>query len=70
MMKTVLYYQYEPYNFFQTLIVWSRDPETMVFPSGEKSTDMTQWLWAFSLLAALSSRVPDGMSQFVNVVGE
>ena len=25
----------------QTLIVWSRDPDTMVDPSGEKATDIT-----------------------------
>ena len=35
----------------QTLIVWSADPDTIVFPSGEKATDMTQLLCAllFSL---------------------
>ena len=41
----------------QTLIVWSREPETIVFPSGLNATLMTQLLWAFSLVA-LSSRVP------------
>ena len=42
----------------QTLIVLSREPETMVLPSGEKATLITHSLWAFSLLA-LSSRVPE-----------
>ena len=39
-----------------TLIVWSREPETIVLPSGEKATDMTHWLWAFCF-SVLSSRV-------------
>ena len=34
----------------QTLIVWSRDPDTILVPSGENATDMTQWLWAFVFL--------------------
>ena len=35
----------------QTLIVWSNDPDTILVPSGENATDMTQLLWAsvFSL---------------------
>ena len=41
----------------QTLIVPSRQPETIVLPSGEKATEAISRLWAFSLLA-LSSRVP------------
>ena len=41
-----------------TLIVLSDDPETMVFPSGEKATDHMVRLWALSLLD-LSSRVPE-----------
>ena len=50
----------------QTLMVWSREPETIVFPSGEKATDMTQWLWAF-VFSLLSSSVADreaGSGQF------
>jgi len=31
----------------QTLIVLSRDPETILVPSGENATDMTHSLWAF-----------------------
>ena len=42
----------------QTLIVLSSEPETMVFPSGEKATELMQLLWALSLVA-LSSRVPE-----------
>ena len=41
-----------------TLIVLSRDPETMVLPSGEKATELMSKLWAFSLLD-LSSSVPE-----------
>jgi hypothetical protein len=37
----------------QTLIVLSADPDTILVPSGENSTDMTQWLWA--LVFSLSS---------------
>ena len=35
----------------QTLIVWSLDPDTILVPSGENVTDLTQSLWAlvFSL---------------------
>ena len=40
----------------QTLIVSSRDPETIFVPIGENATDMTQWLWAL-LFSALSSSV-------------
>ena len=32
---------------FQTLIVLSRDPETILVPSGENATELMQWLWAF-----------------------
>jgi hypothetical protein len=31
----------------QTLIVWSHDPDTILVPSGENATDMTQLLCAF-----------------------
>ena len=41
----------------QTLSVLSAEPETIVFPSGEKATDMTELLCALSLLF-LSSSVP------------
>ena len=40
----------------QTLIVWSADPDTIVFPSGEKATDMTQLLCA-ALFALFNSSV-------------
>ena len=39
----------------QTLSVWSPEPETMVLPSGEKATDVTQLLCALCF-SALSSR--------------
>jgi hypothetical protein len=39
----------------QTLIVSSLEPDTMVAPSGEKDTDITQWLCALCF-SALSSR--------------
>ena len=39
----------------QTLSIWSAEPETMVLPSGEKATDITQWLCALCF-SALSSR--------------
>ena len=32
---------------FQTLRVLSSDPETIVFPSGEKATEVMNSLWAF-----------------------
>ena len=35
--------------------VWSREPDTIVLPSGEKATDITQLLCA-SCFSALSSR--------------
>ena len=41
----------------QTLIMRSREPETMVLPSGEKVTELMSQLCALSLLA-LSSKVP------------
>ena len=40
---------------FQTLSVWSREPDTIVLPSGEKATELMQSLCAFSF-SALSSR--------------
>ena len=40
-----------------TLIVWSNEPDTIVLPSGEKATEDTMLLCAFSLVA-LRSRVP------------
>ena len=40
----------------QALIVLSLDPDTIVFPSGEKATDMTQPLCAL-LFSLTSSRV-------------
>ena len=40
----------------QTLIVWSRDPETIFDPSGENATEMTKELWAL-VFSALSSSV-------------
>jgi len=42
----------------QALIVPSRDPDTIVVPSGENATDMTQWLWAFVFSLSISS-LPD-----------
>ena len=39
----------------QTLSVLSAEPETMVLPSGEKATDITQWLCALCF-SAFSSR--------------
>ena len=39
----------------QTLIVSSRDPDTIFVPSGENATDMTQWLWAFVFSLSISS---------------
>ena len=39
----------------QTLIVLSRDPDTIVVPSGENATDMTQSLWA--LVFSLNSSI-------------
>ena len=41
----------------QTLIVLSADPDTIVLPSGEKATDMTQSLCAF-VFSLFSSSVP------------
>ena len=46
----------------QTLIVWSSDPDTIVFPSGQNATEVTILLWAFSLVA-LSSRVPENHTE-------
>ena len=34
-----------------TLRVLSREPETIVLPSGEKATESTQWLCAFCFSA-------------------
>jgi hypothetical protein len=39
----------------QTLIVLSRDPETILVPSGENATDMTQLLWALVSSLNISS---------------
>jgi len=39
----------------QTLIVWSKEPDTMVAPSEEKATDITMLLCALCF-SALSSR--------------
>ena len=39
----------------QTLSVSSREPDTIVLPSGEKATDITQWLCALCF-SALSSK--------------
>ena len=39
------------------MIVLSKEPETIVLPSGEKATEVIKSLWALSLLA-FSSRVP------------
>ena len=39
----------------QTLIVPSRDPDTILVPSGENATDMTQPLWAFVFSLSISS---------------
>ena len=39
----------------QTLIVWSREPDTIVLPSGEKATENTTSLCAL-FFSALSSR--------------
>ena len=37
------------------MIVWSLEPETMVFPSGEKATELTSYLCALCF-SALSSK--------------
>ena len=49
----------------QTLIVQSSEPETIVFPSGEKSTERMQSLWAliFSLLSSSEAVRETGSSQ-------
>jgi hypothetical protein len=39
----------------QTLIVPSSDPDTILVPSGENATDVTEWLWAFLFLLSISS---------------
>ena len=41
----------------QTLIVWvlSREPDTIVFPSGEKATEVMEPMWAY-VFSPLSSR--------------
>ena len=44
------------------MIVSSKEPETIVLPSGEKATEVMRLLCAFSLLA-LSSRVPEKQSE-------
>jgi len=41
----------------QTLIVLSRDPETILVPSGENATDLTTSLWAF-VFSLNSSSLP------------
>jgi len=38
----------------QTLIVWSSEPDTMVAPSGEKATEVTQPLCALCFSASSS----------------
>jgi len=44
----------------QTLIVPSRDPDTILVPSGENATDMTNLLWAlvFSLSSSRAAIAP------------
>ena len=39
----------------QTLIVLSNDPDTILVPSGENATDMTQLLCAFVFSLSISS---------------
>ena len=39
----------------QTLMLLSREPETMVLPSDEKATDMISRLWAFCFSVFSSS---------------
>jgi hypothetical protein len=39
----------------QTLIVLSYDPDTILVPSGENATDVTQLLWAFVFSLSISS---------------
>ncbi len=39
----------------QTLIVLSCDPDTILVPSGENATDVTQLLWAFVFSLSSSS---------------
>ena len=43
----------------QTLIVWSFEPDTTIFPSGEKATEVIALLWAFffSLLSSKDAAV-------------
>ena len=49
----------------QTLIVPSEEPETIVFPSGEKSTEVIKPLWAFVFSLLSSSVAARGrLSQF------
>ena len=39
----------------QTLIVWSSDPDTILVPSGENTTDLMLSLWAFVFSLSISS---------------
>ena len=49
----------------QTLIVWSQDPDTIVFPSGEKSTEVITLLCAlvFSLFSSSVAAWEGGAGQ-------
>ena len=47
----------------QTLRVWSWEPETIVFPSGEKATEVIQLLWAFAFSVTSSSVAASGQGE-------
>ena len=55
----------------QTLSVWSREPDTIVLPSGEKATDITQWLCAlcFSAFSSKEAAASTGAVRFELRVG-
>ena len=54
-----------------TLSVSSREPDTIVLPSGEKATDITQWLCAlcFSALSSKEAAASTGAVRFELRVG-
>ena len=51
----------------QTLIVLSRDPDTIILPSGEKATDVTMLLWAFDFSPDGDKIVSGGVSGTIKV---
>ena len=50
----------------QTLSVLSREPDTIVLPSGEKVTEVTKWLCAlcFSALSSRDAAASTGVVRF------